>query len=47
MKTLMNGKVLYDKEGPWCDIWSMGVILLKMTGKKQAVHEVCTTVIKL
>ncbi len=29
-KTLQDGKVFHDMEGPWCDIWSLGVIILQM-----------------
>ncbi len=40
-KTLKDGKLLYDMEGPWCDIWSMGVMLLQLIlVKGLAVREV-------
>ncbi len=29
-RTLINNDVTYDMEGPWCDIWSMGVMLIKL-----------------
>ncbi len=29
-KTLQDGKVCHDMEGPWCDIWSLGIIVLQM-----------------
>lgn len=30
-KVLQDGKEYHDMEGPWCDMWSLGVIILKMT----------------
>ncbi len=40
-KTRTNGEVHYDIDGPWCDIWSMGVMLLMMVlGRGNAVSEV-------
>ncbi len=28
-KVLQDGKVQHDLEGPWCDIWSLGIIILQ------------------
>ncbi len=30
LENVVNGTTLVDLEGPWCDIWSLGVVLLRI-----------------
>lgn len=44
-KTLINGEVRYDKEGPWCDLWSLGIVIQNMIlGKENTMYKVGYTV---
>ena len=47
-RTLEDGKDLYDMEGPWCDMWSLGVVVLQMVlgshNKGPYISEVCERV---
>ena len=34
-RVLQDGRALYNAEGPWCDMWSMGVIMLWLVTRSQ------------
>ena len=45
-KVLQDGEKRYDMEGPWCDIWSLGVMVVQMVDgsedeKRKCHKEVC------